>query len=90
MSNKKYTKEFKQQIVDLYNASSKSLSELESEYGVSRSTVAGWIKNLSSINISENQTITLKEYQDFQKKNRELELENEILKKATAIFARKL
>jgi len=34
MLQKKYTKEFKQQIVDLYNMGNKSLSELENEYGV--------------------------------------------------------
>ncbi|GAA0774723.1 hypothetical protein GCM10008908_25050 [Clostridium subterminale] len=44
ISQKKYTEEFKQQIVDLYNMENKSLSELESEYGVSKSTMNGWIK----------------------------------------------
>lgn len=90
MPQKKYTDEFKQQIVDLYNMGNKSLSELESEYGVSKSTMNGWIKKLSPVKISETETITMKEYQALQKKIRELELENEILKKATAIFAKKL
>ena len=90
MPQRKYTEEFKQQIVDLYNMGNKSLPELESEYGVSKSTMNGWIKKLSPMKISETETITMKEYQVLQKKIRELELENEILKKATAIFAKKL
>ena len=90
MPQRKYTEEFKQQIVDLYNIGNKSMTELESEYGVSKSTMNGWIKKLSPMKISETETITMKEYQVLQKKIRELELENEILKKATAIFAKKL
>lgn len=90
MPQRKYTDEFKQQIVDLYNMGNKSLSELESEYGVSKSTMNGWIKKFSPVKVSETETITMKEYQALQKKIRELELENEILKKATAIFAKKL
>lgn len=90
MPQKKYTEEFKKQIVDLYNMGNKSLTELEGEYGVSKSTMNGWIKKLSPVKISETETITMKEYQALQKKMRELELENEILKKATAIFAKKL
>ena len=38
--------------------------------------------------VSETETITMKEYKALQKKMRELEIENEILKKATAIFAK--
>jgi len=90
MPQKKYSEEFKQQIVDLYNMGNKSLGELESEYGVSKSTMNGWIKKLSPMKVSESETITMKEYKALQKKMRELELENEILKKATAIFAKKL
>lgn len=87
-NQKKYTQEFKQQIVDLYNTGNYSLPQLSREYGVAKSTISGWIKNLSPIKVSENETISLKEYKALQKKMRELEIENEILKKATAIFAK--
>ncbi|MGJ0906482.1 transposase [Clostridium botulinum] len=44
---KRYTDEFKNTIVELYN-SGKVLSELSSEYAISKSTITGWIeKNLS-------------------------------------------
>ena len=68
MPQRKYTEEFKQQIVDLYNIGNKSMTELESEYGVSKSTMNGWIKKLSPMKISETETITMKEYQVLQKK----------------------
>ena len=87
-NQKHYTPEFKQQIVDLYNAGGTSFPQLEREYGVNRSTLSGWVKHLSPIKVSEEESITLKEYKTLQKENNRLKIENEILKKATAIFAK--
>lgn len=87
-SKKSYTPEFKQQLVDLYNTGNFSYPQLESEYGVAKSTISGWVKNLSPIKVSPTETISMKDYKALQKKNRELQIENEILKKATAIFAK--
>lgn len=88
-NQKKYTQEFKQQLVDLYNTGNYSFPRLASEYGVAKSTILGWVRSLSPIQVSETETISMKEYRALQKKMRDLEIENEILKKATAIFARK-
>lgn len=74
--------------MDLYNTGNYSFPQLSSEYGVAKSTILGWVKNLSPIQVSETETISIKEYKSLQKKMRELEIENEILKKATAIFAK--
>ncbi|MFV0341470.1 MAG: transposase [Anaerocolumna sp.] len=87
-NQKKYTPEFKQQIVDLYNTGNYSFPNLSDEYGVAKSTISGWVKELSPVKVSETETISLKDYKALQKKMRELEIENEILKKATAIFAK--
>lgn len=57
-SQKYYTPEFKQQIVDIYNAGGKSFPQLEREYGVSRSTMSGWVKLLSPIRVSETESIS--------------------------------
>lgn len=84
----RYSDEFKQQIVDLYHAGTPVL-ELSSEYGVATVTIYKWIKDLSPIEVSKNETMTAKEYQAMKKRISQLEMENEILKKATAIFARK-
>ena len=87
-NQKKYTQEFKRQLVDLYNTGNYSFLQLSSEYGVAKSTILGWVRGLSLMQVSETETITFKEYKALQKKMRELEIENEILKKATAIFAK--
>ena len=85
---KQYTEEFKNTIVELYN-SGKSLSELSSEYSLSKSTITGWIKKNTPVVVDKNTTITAADYQTMIKRNKQLEEENEILKKAMGIFARK-
>lgn len=84
----RYSDDFKKQLVDLYR-SGQSVSYLSREYGVSNVTIYKWIKQLSPIQISEGEEISAKDYKAMQKRITELEMECEILKKATAIFARK-
>ena len=92
MAHKKhtrYTNDFKQQIVDLYNTGT-PVVQLANEYGLVEQTIYKWIKTLSpSIETDEGEQISMKEYKVLQKKMAQLEMENEILKKATARFARK-
>ena len=87
-NQKSYTPEFKQQIVELHNKAGKGITELSNEYGIPKGTISTWIKNLSPVITTGEETISLKEYKALQKKMKELEIENEILKKATAIFAK--
>lgn len=84
----RFTDEFKKQMVDLYQSGS-SVSYLSSEYGVSSVTIYKWIKEISPVKVLGNEEVTSKEYEKMKKRIAELEMENEILKKATAIFARK-
>jgi len=85
---KHYTDEFRNTLVELYN-SGKSLADLSREYGIAKSTVTVWINKSKPIVVGKDKTITTAEYQQMLKKMARLEEENEILKKATAIFARK-
>ena len=87
-NQKSYTPEFKQQIVDLHNKAGKGITELSNEYGVPNGTISTWVKLLSQVQVSETETISMKEYKALQKRMKELETETEILKKATAIFAK--
>ena len=48
-NQKSYTPEFKQQIVDLYNAGGTSYPQLEHEYGVSKSTLSTWVNPSKSL-----------------------------------------
>lgn len=90
MSSKgnRYTIEFKQQIVEL-NKSGSSVYKLSREYGIPTGTIYKWIKDLTPVTTEDGKSITPSEIRALEKRIRELEMENEILKKATAIFARK-
>jgi transposase len=85
---KRYTKEYKDTIIELYNTG-KNLTDLSSEYGISKSTISGWLKKEKPVTVDKDTTITSAEYQVMLKKISRLEAENEILKKAMAIFAKK-
>ena len=85
---KSYDEDFKNTVVSLYE-NGKGISELSREYGVGKSTIDSWIKKFKTITTSTGITTNNDEILKLQKKNRELELENEILKKAVAIFSKK-
>ena len=87
MENTKYTEEFKQSIVSLYE-SGKSSTQICKEYGMSSSTLHKWIKKYTKVQVSETETMTMAEIKKMQKKLALLEEENIILKKAMAIFSR--
>lgn len=88
-NSKRYTEEFKRQIIDLYLAG-KPIAQLAEEYGLIEQTIYKWKKLYApSIEVNDEQSVSLKDYKELQKKIQQLEMENEILKKATAIFARK-
>ena len=86
--NKRYDEEFKKTIVDLYN-SGKSATELEREYGISRSTIYEWIKDYSPIQTDDGEITNNKEIQALKKELARIKEENEILKKAVAIFSKR-
>lgn len=83
---KRYDQEYKDMIIDLFK-SGMSLAELSSEYGIAKSTINGWIKDVKEIKVDENEVMTLKEVKALRKEMARIKEENEILKKAMAIFA---
>ena len=85
---RRYDQEYKDMIVDLFK-SGISLAELSSEYGIARSTINGWIKDVKEIKVDENEVMTLKEVKELKKEMVRIKEENEIFKKAMAIFATK-
>lgn len=86
--SQKYTKEFKETIVQLHE-SGKSVSELVKEYGIANQTVYKWIKLYGNPKPSDSETLSLHELQEMRKEMAKMKEENEILKKALAIFAKK-
>ena len=83
---RRYDQEYKDMIVDLFK-SGMSLAELSSEYGIAKSTINGWVKDVKEIKVDENEVMTLKEVKALKKEMARIKKENEILKKAMAIFA---
>lgn len=85
---KSYDEEFKKTLVQLYE-NGKRLSELSREYGINESTIRPWIKKYGTITTSTGETTSNDEIIKLKKKLHEVEVENEILKKAVAIFSKK-
>ena len=82
---KRYDEDFKQSLVNLYQTG-KTQSELCKDYGVSQTALSKWIKQFSQVKLENNTIMTAKQFQELQKRNAQLEEENLILKKASAIF----
>ncbi len=70
--NTKYTREYKQTIVNLYH-SGKTYSEIHKEYGVSHSALSNWIKQYSEVKIDDETVLTAKQIKELQKRNAQLE-----------------
>jgi len=91
MGTVSYTKEFKMQIVELIK-NGKTVSEISREYKVTKPTVRGWVKqydNSGEFGAEANRSEGEKEMRALQKENRQLRMENDILKQAALIFGRK-
>ena len=84
---KQYDETFKKTIVNLYE-SGKKISELAREYGVDHTNIRNWINKYQTITTSTGQTTNNDEIIKLKKELQQVQLENEILKKAVAIFSK--
>lgn len=88
---RQFSDTFKQQIVDLYQ-SGKKRSEIIREYDLTPSSFDKWVKQATttgSFRTQDNLSELEKELHRLRKENRQLAMENDILKQATVIMARK-
>ncbi len=89
--SKRYTDEFKKQIVELIK-SGKRPKDVVEEYQISRATVNKWVKdfdNSGSFKAKDNRTAEENELIELRKQNAELKMEVDILKQAALIMGRK-
>ena len=88
---KKFTDEFKQQLIDLHLHGGRSITELTKSYGLGHSTISRWIKKAEANNGSIKVVLTPqeKEIMELKQRLKEVELENEILKQAALILGEK-
>ena len=87
-NGKRFNDDFRKMVVELYH-SGQSVRDLSSEYGVSEVTIYAWIKKFSPVELEDGSSVTPEDYAKLQKQMLKLQQENDILKKAMAIFAKK-
>ena len=61
-------------------------ASLIKEYGVSQTALSRWVKQYSTVETNDGEVLTAKQVKELQKRMAQLEEENQILKKAIAIF----
>ena len=87
---KRYPKEFRQRAVELAQQREKPVRQLARDLGVSEQTLGNWVKQ-ADIDEGRREGLTTEERAELvrlRRRNRLLEMEIEILKKASAYFAR--
>ena len=87
MPRKIYSQEFRDNAVRLYQSSGKSVSAVAEELKINALTLKEWVK---TANKAGGRTKETSEVVELKKKLKQLEMENEILKKAAAYFAKNL
>ena len=86
-----YTEEFKEQLVQLY-FNGKRKCDIIREYDIASSLLDKWIKQsqtTGSFNEKDNRSDLENELIELRKRNKQLEMENDILKQAALILGRK-
>ena len=85
-----YPEEFRQRAVELARLRQQPITKLAAELGIAASALHRWIRQ-ADIDDGEREGLTSDEREELvrlRRANRTLEMENEILKRAAAFFAR--
>jgi transposase len=83
--------EFRRRAVELSRVGDKRVAEVAKDLGISESCLRNWMAQADADENGGTTRLTSaekKELTELRRKNRQLELENEILKRAAAYFAR--
>jgi transposase len=86
----RYPAEFRERAVELARLREKPIKQLATDLGISDATLHGWLKR-TNIDEGLREGLTTDERAEIvrlRRANRVLEMENEILKRAAAFFAR--
>ena len=86
----RYPREFRQQAVELARLREKPIAQIASDLGISDQTLRNWLRR-ADIDEGRREGLTTEERAEMvrlRRANRVLEMENEILKRAAAFFAR--
>lgn len=88
-SGKRYTEEFKADIIRLVREEKRSITSIEKDFGVNDQTIRNWLKESKDKQDPDKVRITEleAELKEAKKKIADHEVTIDILKKATSIFA---
>ena len=87
MPTRKYTPEFKAEVLALCKAGDRSCAQVAQDLGLNYTTLMSWVQAAKAatpggLSVSESEEI-----KRLRKENERLRMERDILKKATAFFA---
>lgn len=85
---KSYDEDYKKNIVKILEGG-KSFADVEREYGISRKNLYNWKSKYGTITTSTGEVTNNDEIIKLKKELQQVQMENEILKKAVAIFTKK-
>jgi transposase len=85
-----YTPEFRAEAVQLYRSSGRGLKQISTELGIAPESLRRWAQQLD-VDAGRAPGLTTEEREELRRlrrENRTLRMERDLLKKATAFFAR--
>lgn len=88
---RKYTAEFKAEAIQLAKSGEKSIAEVAEDLGIPKNSLYSWVSKArpeERSSLKSNPIDSEKEILRLKKENRLLKMERDILKKATAFFAK--
>jgi transposase len=88
-NRRKFSKQFKREAVQLFRTSGKTQSQVARELSVSVSTLGQWVAMVDAEEKTGLTSDELAELKQLRKDNARLQMEVEILGKATAFFAKR-
>jgi transposase len=88
-SRKRYSKEFRQDVLNMLKTGNKKVSELSRDLGISEPIIYRWYKAVSGNTVQEEKLSEQeKELRELRSKLADVTEERDILKKAVSIFSK--
>lgn len=87
MAKQRYSHQFKHEAVKQVTEEGRPKAEVARNLGVANQTLANWIRQLAPPAPPDSSSSDPAEIRRLREENRQLRMEREILKKATAFFA---